>query len=1087
MGASTADPLPSGVVTFVLSDIEGSTRLFHRLGSVYVSLLAEHQALLRDAVERHRGVEVETEGDALLAAFADAAEAVAACLDGQRALTAHAWPAGSEVLVRMGLHTGEATPIGGSYVALPVPQVSRICAAAHGGQVLLSQATANAVATRLPRGASLAALGSFQLRGFPAAERLFQLRHADLRDAFPPLRAPGVVAHNLPFQRQSFVGRADERSALAALLSTTGVVTVVGPAGVGKTRLAVQVAFDVMDRYADGAWIVELGGLDDPGLVPRAVADAVRVAEEAGRGLEDVLMEALAPKSLLLLLDNCEHLVDAVARLAERLAQHCPNVAMLATSREPLQIDGEVVWRLDPLPTVDPGRVGGMAAVATSDAARLFAERAALVKPGFRLTGENVLDVARLVFHLDGIPLAIELAAAALLDRPLSAVLQGLRDRFVLLTSGRRTAPGRHQTLRAALEWSLDLLDAEERLLFARLAAFARTGTIEAASDVCAGGPVRETAVPPALRRLIRASLIVASPAAERWSMLESVAELAAIELREAGEADDVAARHRGWYVRRVEAVQGDIGRTDRGDVMRELTADHDNIRRAVDTAVAAADFPVALRLCTAMAPFWTSAGYWTEGTERLRAVVALPGGDDRLRGRALVATGNLLLLRGDLAEAEAHFAEAAERASTATDDVTLAKALSGTGYIAFRRSRLDDAEHLWQEALDRAQTAGDERVAAGILRSLAIAAGSHQDQDRAGQLLEQAITCARRVGDDLLLRQLLGSAAEMHLWLGHYERAADEYGDALELATGIGDLSARPLLLAELGWVGLLRGDVPIAQRLAVEAAELAQDLGNRRVLSHALRLHGEALLRRGRVSEAGAALDRALTVARELGAPAEVAGVLCSQAASAVEQVQPDDATRLAEEALALSALPHPMRLVPLQWVLGAAALADRRLDRAEREFRSIGEQGPSVRHAAGAMWGLACVSAARGDTHRAAACHGRALTMRQGIGDRLGVAESLVGLAAAAANVEPEEAARLVGAATTSLAAAGAVATPRQEAAATAALTAATNAGDPRRVAAARDEGAALDQDAAVATAIRLADRVTTPPSPAGGRTV
>jgi predicted ATPase len=415
------------------------------------------------------------------------------------------------------------------------------------------------------------------------------------------------------------VGRTKDRKAVAGLLRTAGVVTVVGMGGVGKTRLAVQVAFDVMDDFPDGAWLVELAPLRDPANVPRAVAAALRIGEEPGRLIEDVVTEAVRPKALLLVLDNCEHLLDAVARFTETLTQHSPRLAVLATSREPLDVEGEAVWRLGPLPS--------------DDAVRLFAERAALARPGFRLTGDNDADVADLVARLNGIPLAIELAAAALRDRSLATLRAGLSDRFSLLTSGRRTAPERHQTLRAALEWSLDLLGSDERRLLARLAAFASGATVEAASAVCGVAPLTPESVPPMLRRLIRASLLASGDeATDRWSMLESVRDLAALELRTSGEGDQLAARHRGWYTERVEALAGELGLRGHTERMRELAADHDNVRLAVDTAVAAADAVTALRLCTAMTPFWTSHGDWAEGCARLEAALKLTAGDSGLR-----------------------------------------------------------------------------------------------------------------------------------------------------------------------------------------------------------------------------------------------------------------------------------------------------------------------------------------------------------------------------------------------------------------------------------------------------------------------
>ena len=432
---------------------------------------------------------------------------------------------------------------------------------------------------------------------------------------------------------------------------------------------------------------------------------------------------------------------------------------------------------------------------------------------------------------------------------------------------------------------------------------------------------------------------------------------------------------------------------------------------------------------------------------------------------------GNLLLLSGDLAKAEARFLEARHLATETGDDLILARALTGAGYLEFRRSRLAQAQVMWEEALERAERAGDERVAAGILRSLAIAAGSHRRQDRAGELLDQAIGLARRTGDDQQLRLLLGSAAEMRLWLGDYQAAEKSYGDALALASSIGDLSARPLLLAELGWVALLRGEVVSAERLAVEATELAEDLGNRRVWAHALRLKGEALLRMGDLG-ATTALDGAFAIAKELGAPAEVAGVRCSQACLALEDGRLDEARRLAREATGLSALQHTMRRVSIAWVLGVAALMEGDLDAAEREFQvdlEPAEGGQAVRYEANSLWGLARVSADAGRMSEAAELHQRALALRHRMGDRLGVVDSLVGLATAVAPAEPEKAARLLRAAIALRADAGATPTHREAAEVAAALTAIGE--DPRWMEMAQDAGADVDEDAAVVMAARL----------------
>jgi predicted ATPase/class 3 adenylate cyclase len=1015
-----------------MTDIEGSTRLFRDLGDDYVVLLETHNTLLRRAFEQHGGVEVATEGDALVVAFGDAAEALWGCVDGQLALGSHPWPAGATIRVRMGLHTAQATPTGDNYVSLGLHQAARICAGAHGGQILLSEATAFEVRDRLPTDVSLVPLGSFQLRGFGTAARLFQVRHPGLETEFPPLRAQGVVHHNLPFHRSAFVGRAAERAALADAIRTTGVVTIVGVGGVGKTRLAVQVGLDVLDDFEDGAWLVELASALDRGAIVSAVAGVLRLTEAQGRGLEQVVLDYLSARAVLIVLDNCEQVLDAAARFAELLTQRCPRVVVLATSREPLAIEGEVVWRLEPLPVLSPDLVRSATDVAADDAIRLFQERAALVRPGFRISDDNAADVVRIVQQVDGIPLAIELAAAALADRSLAGVLDGLSDRFALLTYGRRTAPERHQTLRAALEWSLDLLGSDERLLFGRLATFARAGTAEAAQEVCGAPPLTESSVPSLLRRLLRASLLSTEGDLERWAMLGSVHELALLELQRTGEAGDLAERHRDWFTRRAEALGPDIGLRGRGEVVASLLSDLDNVRLALATATEAGDSDRALRTAAAMSPFWISHGDWSAGVGYLRDALALSGSTGLFRGRALAALGSLLLLRGETAEAEADFQEAKELASSHGDEITQARSASGLGYAAFRRSELAAATASWQEALEHAERAGDERVSAGILRSLAIAAGSRGDQVLAGSLLDRAIASAEHARDDQLLRLLLGPRAEIDLWLGRYAEARDLYGQALELASTIGDLSARPLLLCELGWVALLTGDLVTAVELASDAAELAEDVGNRRTLASALRLRGEALVRRCEFAPATDDLQHALAVAQELAAPAEIAGVLCSQAGSELEQQHMDEARRLAGSALALTRLGHAMRVFFPQWVLGVAALAGGDHEVAAGQFRAGVEQSTTAaapRHQANSRWGLAQVSAAAGRVPEAARLHREALTLRDGIGDRLGVAESLVAAGALVAGADPVTARALLAAAKSLRSGAGAEATPRQ----------------------------------------------------------
>lgn len=1018
--ANAAASLPRGSVTFVMTDIEGSTRLFRELGDSYVEVLSAHNELLREAFTRHGGVELGTEGDSLFVAFEDPVAAVVASAEAQIALSQHDWPPGVVVKVRIGIHLGEAEPVGGDYVSLVVHQVARISSGAHGGQILVSDDVARAVGGLLPDGARLRPLGAFQLRGFPEPQELYQLDHPDLEARFPPLRAIGVVEHNLPFIRTSFVGRTEERAALARLLPTTGVLSIVGPGGVGKTRLAVQVAFDLMGEFEDGAWLVELVPVRDSASLVRAVSAVMGVAEEPGLDMQQTLVAALSNKEAMLILDNCEHIIDETASLAETLARSCPNLTILATSREPLDIEGEMVWRVEPLSVNGSGE-------GRADAVQLFAERAVLARSGFDLTRETEPQVEEIVRHLNGIPLAIELAAAALSDRPLEGVVSGLSDRFAMLTRGRRTAPDRHQTLQAALEWSLDLLDPMERRLYQRMAVFAGTGTTEAAVQVCGSAPVDPTQVPALIGHLTRASLLGSDPNLPgRWSMLESLRQLALLELARTGERDEIEERHRSWFLGLVDEESAGIGRKEQAKAMRALEADRSNILQAIENAVAADDAEVALRLSSAMAPFWTSHGDWAEGVMWLRRSLGLDPENRALCATGEVALGRLLLLSGDLTGASEAFAVALDHATDGGNDVARARALSGAGYVSFRRSDLGEAEARWAESLELAEQVGEERVTAEVLRSYAIAVATKGDQTKAGELLERAMDAARRAGDDQLLRLLLGSWAELNLWLGRYRVATNAYGDALSLATEIGDISARPLLLAELGWMALLSGDPAKAGELALEAVEFAEDLHSLRVLSHARRLRGEALLRTGDYEGASETLDGALEVAEELDAPAEVAGVLCSRGLMSLHLLDDDAARKHVDRAIGLGGMGHTMRQVMPQWILGLLDLRSGDLGAAERSFEEVlatAENGQLARHIASATWGLAELALARGVGSAATRRHLDGLKRRIAIGDRLGIVDSLVGLAGALGEPGWE----LANAAVSVRAEAGAVATP------------------------------------------------------------
>lgn len=1026
-------PFPGGTVTFVFTDIEGSTRLLRRIGDRYAGVLERHRELLRGAVASQGGVEVDSEGDGLFFAFAGAKSAVAACIAGQRALLTEPWPSDVTVRVRMGLHTGEAMPVNGTYVALAVHQAARVASAAHGGQVLVSDATAAAVTEALPASSSMQQLGMYRLKDFDTPLMLFQVCHPDLPRDFAPPRVSPAEVRNLPASLSSFIGREREIAEVEELLVADRLVTLTGTGGCGKTRLALEVAARKLDLFPDGVWFVDLAPLSDPQLVGQTVAHALGAREEPGRTVLDTLEGFVAHRELLIVVDNCEHLIHACAVLVENLLRAGPGVRILGTSRETLGLPGERVW---PVPSLSLPEWGASPDVVMgSESARLFLERARAVRANLVVSDEDVAALAEIVSRLDGIPLALELAAARAGMLSLAQIATRLNDRFGLLSRGPRTAQPRQQTLAGAIDWSYGLLSDPERTLFRRLSIFAGRFSLEAAEAVTTGPDLDPGDIMDLVANLAAKSLVIVTgqDSSQRYRLLETIRAYAVGKLSGTGEQAELRDRHLAWFLDLAELAEPQLARSGRGRLMRSLEADQENFRRALDHSVETGAFDRGLRLAAALAPFWTSHGNWKEACGYFEELLPLASDDVPHLGKALVAAGNIFLLRGDYVRSEMLF----ERAHTwagAGDAGIMAQSLSGLGYIAFRRSRQDEAEALWTEALDASKKAGNSRISATVLRSLAISAGARGDQQRCADLLDEGLALASKGGDEQTRRLLLSSAAEMNLWMGRYVLARDQYAEALQLADEIGDQSGRASLLADLGWIGFLRGEYDEARTCAAEAVSAAAAAGNKRVWAGGLRLMGELSACQGAYQEAHQLLDRSLELVRQLAAPAEIAGVLCSQACLVLDQTSFDEAERLVEELLALKPLLHTMRRATHCWVQGEVARAKGDMEQARAHYQTDlteAEASPSPRIQALALRGLADVAIAESDLSRAAALNARSLALRTQIEDSLGIANSLEGIAAAAIAADGHQrAARLLGAAQRLRATLGAAASPREE---------------------------------------------------------
>ena len=502
--------------TFLFVDIEGSTALLRRLReSLYAQVLADHRSLIRSGLSAHGGREVDTQGDGLFAVFSSPSACLAAVIDMQKALETHAWPGQEHVRVRMGIHTGEASKTATGLVGLDVHRAARVAAVGYGGQVLLSEAAATLVRDWIPAEAALKDLGVHRLKDLGRPEHIFQLQVPGLQAEFPPLRSLGnpALLNNLPAQLSTFIGRDRELSEVRALAESSRMVTLTGAGGCGKTRLSLQVAAEMLDGAGDGVWLVELAAVSDPDAVPSAISGALGIAPRGGGAALQVLLDALAPQDILIVLDNCEHLIDACAKTADALLRRCPRVHLVATSREPLGITGETIYRV---PSLSLPASDGSVASESSDAVALFVDRARAQGTGLTVDEETLPVIVSVCRRLDGLPLAIELAAARLRSLSLNGLHDRLDQRFRLLTGGSRTALARQQTLRATVDWSHSLLNGAEQMLLRRLSVFAETFDLDAAEAVCGFGDIAAFDVAELLGALVDKSLVVAEPAGRR-------------------------------------------------------------------------------------------------------------------------------------------------------------------------------------------------------------------------------------------------------------------------------------------------------------------------------------------------------------------------------------------------------------------------------------------------------------------------------------------------------------------------------------------------------------------------------------------
>jgi predicted ATPase/class 3 adenylate cyclase/DNA-binding CsgD family transcriptional regulator len=925
-------PPPTGTVTFLLTDIVGSTPRWEAAPDAMAAAVGLHYEILDLAVARYGGVRPveQGEGDSMVAAFARASDAVAAALDAQRTLTEQVWPAGADLVVRMAVHTGEARLREQLYYVGPsIIRTARLRSLAHGGQVLLSAVTADLLVDALPARATLLPLGIHRLKGMCQPEQVFQLAHPELPPQFPPLHSQAVRPHNLPAELTSFVGRETELAALGDLMGRHRLVTVVGTGGCGKTRIAAQHAAEHNDRFTDGTWWVDLSTVDGPAAVAPAVLGALGLAA-TGQDPTDRAIAYLAQRNALVVLDNCEHVVDAAAAFAQALLGACPDVRALATSREPLGITGEAVWRLAPLALPQPMPEPSTEHLLDADAVQLFLARAAAARPGFTAGAATAPVVAAICARLDGIPLAIELAAARVRALTPDRLLAGLADRFAVLTSGSRTGQPRQQTLAGCVEWSHDLLSEPERVLLRRLAVFVGSFDLDAAEAVAGSEPLDPLRVLTLLSDLVDKSLVVFD--GERYRLLVTIREFATPRLEAAGEEASARAAHLRHYRALAAAASAELEAAPQVATLELLEAARGNLLAAVDWALAHAEPDAALQIVGDLGLFWYLHGHHFESLAWLRRVLAAtPDQASPVRARALWSAATLALFGMELPGFGMPEAAAAIEMADATGRPEIrCRAMGMQGLLQWFIDPAT-AQATLTEAIALAEQAQDRFGRASALTYLSMALIMGYDRPQAAEVHLAALEAEARAGGSPFWASWAGCLRGTTAWrAGRLAEAAQLLTTADEAALSVGEPVQESWCARWLADVHTERGNYAAADDVVARSSAW-QDRSSWGRLEWVLSRGVAPALARGDLAEARrrfAATEPAMT---SLGMPISLAEVALLRGKLALADGDLGTARAAADAAgTAAATWDNP-------WYLAHAANLDGRVARAEGDLRA------------------------------------------------------------------------------------------------------------------------------------------------------
>jgi predicted ATPase/class 3 adenylate cyclase/Tfp pilus assembly protein PilF len=953
---------PEGQITFLFTDIEGSTKLSQQFPDKLPAALEKHHSILMEAIESNNGFIFQNVGDAFCCAFASSEDAVKAAVEIQINLANEKWDE-AVINVRIGIHSGNAEWNGKNYMGyITLARAARVMSAAYGGQILISNDAYEFCKNNCERARemdiSFRDLGVRRLKDVIEPIRLYQVLSRDLREDFPPLMTLDARPNNLPIQLTSFIGREKEMKHVKETLKLSRLVTLTSAGGSGKTRLVLQTAAEVIDEYEYGVWFVDLAALNDPALLTATIIVALGIKEQSKKTTEETLIDFLKEKQILILLDNCEQLVHACADLTERLLSSCSKLKIIATSREALNCKGEITYRIPPLTIPDPNSNNTPEQLAQYESVRLFIERALVVDPKFRVNNENARALAEICSRLDGIPLAIELAAARTKVLSVEKIYERLDDRFRFLTGGKRTALPRQQTLRALIDWSYDLLSEEEKILWSRLSVFSGGWKLEAAEDICSDETISKSLILDLLSQLTEKSVIIYDESKERYRILESIKQYGIEKL---SEGYGVFLRHLNYFLGLSERAAPELRSENARFWLDTIDADHSNFISAIDWSVSNEIADKGAIIAAALGDFWNTAGHYSTGIRLNENILQSSGTlDDSSKIKVLIWLCVFKYHQGDYEQVRKYSEECLAICKTIGDKKGIAESLHNLGKVSDMKGDSEQARIYFEESLAIRKEIGDKNGISDSVQSLGNLSADQGDYEQAKKYFEESFAIKKEIGDKRGMASNMNNLGCLSTFQGDYEQAKIYHEKSLAYNNDIGSKIGIAISTGNLGLIAFNQGDYEHAKKYYEESLAIRKELGNRKGMADYMHNLGGIVYTQGDYEQAKKYFEESLAVRKEIGDKIGMADSMNNLGGVMYIQGDHEQAKKYFEESLAIR--------------------------------REIGDKSGM----ADSMNNLGSVACHSGDHEQAKKYHEESLALKNEIGDKPGIANTLIYLA-------------------------------------------------------------------------------------------